>query len=209
MRLPSFMSKQEKDDQMKKFIAWAGKQLEEKPHLIDQYTGNSYQTGDVLEILETSFTFDITRATRKTSSAKILSDQTIKMQLSEDITEFDEAKTVRTLTSRVLASYFQQDIKQRVLKYNDHHFQEEIKSVRLKYNTSNWGSCSSSNNINLSTRLLLTPDEVIDYVIIHELSHLKEMNHSKKFWAWVEKACPDYRRHEEHLRIHASKYYFK
>ena len=209
MRLPKFMSKHEKEGQMQKFISWASKQLEEKPSLLDQYTGSSYESGDILEVLGVSFIFDINSASRKTSSAKIQPDQTITMQLSDTISEFAVAKTIRTLTSRVLASYFQPEIEERVLRFNQRHFQENIKSVRLKYNTSNWGSCSSSNNINLSTRLLLTPDEVIDYVIIHELSHLKEMNHSKKFWSWVKKACPDYRRHEEHLRLHGSEYNFK
>jgi predicted metal-dependent hydrolase len=69
------------------------------------------------------------------------------------------------------------------------YFQKPIKSVNLKYNLSNWGSCSTKGNINLSTRLLFAPDDVIDYVIIHELAHLLEMNHSPHFWAIVKRQC--------------------
>ncbi|MBX3102987.1 MAG: M48 family metallopeptidase, partial [Bacteroidetes bacterium] len=58
----------------------------------------------------------------------------------------------------------------------------------------NWGSCSSKRNINLNWHLILMDKAVIDYVIIHELMHLREMNHSARFWAHVSTYFPDYRK---------------
>lgn len=87
---------------------------------------------------------------------------------------------------------------------NQIHFQKDFKSVNLKYNSSNWGSCSTRGNINLSTRLLFAPDTVIDYVIIHELTHLIEMNHSPKFWQLVKGAMPDYKEKEKWLKVNGS-----
>lgn len=55
-----------------------------------------------------------------------------------------------------------------------------------------WGSCSSQGNLNFNCLLMLTPPEVLDYVVVHELCHRKEMNHSRKFWNEVEKVLPDY-----------------
>jgi predicted metal-dependent hydrolase len=55
-----------------------------------------------------------------------------------------------------------------------------------------WGSCNSRGEIRLNWRLIQAPPHVIHYVVAHELAHLKEMNHSPKFWAWVKKLCPDY-----------------
>jgi len=55
-----------------------------------------------------------------------------------------------------------------------------------------WGSCNSRGEIRLHWRLIQAPPQIIHYVVAHELAHLKEMNHSPKFWAWVEKLCPDY-----------------
>jgi predicted metal-dependent hydrolase len=78
----------------------------------------------------------------------------------------------------------------------------------LKNNQSNWGSCSSKRNINLSSRLLFAPEKVLDYVIVHELSHLKEMNHSKKFWDIVASVMPDYKKMETWLSKNGDKLKF-
>lgn len=70
---------------------------------------------------------------------------------------------------------------------NLHYNRLVVKDLRSK-----WGSCSSLRNINLNWQLILLEDALIDYVVIHELMHLHEMNHSPAFWAWVGKYCPNY-----------------
>ena len=69
----------------------------------------------------------------------------------------------------------------------------EYETVRVKNQKTRWGSCSAKRNINLNLRLMMAPDDAIDYVIIHELCHLRELNHTPAFWALVESLCPDYR----------------
>ncbi|MCY3781235.1 MAG: SprT family zinc-dependent metalloprotease [Chloroflexi bacterium] len=66
--------------------------------------------------------------------------------------------------------------------------------LRIKNQKTRWGSCSAKGNINLNLRLMMAPVDAIDYVIIHELCHLEELNHSPKFWLLVESLCPDYRK---------------
>jgi len=63
-----------------------------------------------------------------------------------------------------------------------------------------WGSCSRKKNLNFSWRLIMAPPEIIDYVILHELAHLKEQNHSKRFWNMVSSMCPDYRAYRKWLK---------
>lgn len=69
----------------------------------------------------------------------------------------------------------------------------EPKSVRINTAAKRLGSCSGDNRINFSCRVMMYDSDVIDYVVIHELAHIKEHNHSKRFYAIVESYCPDYR----------------
>ena len=72
--------------------------------------------------------------------------------------------------------------------------------ITIKNLVSRWGSCSTKGNLNFNCLLMLTPDYVIDYIVVHELCHLREMNHSEKFWAEVGKIMPDYQRAELWLK---------
>lgn len=74
--------------------------------------------------------------------------------------------------------------------------------ISIKDQKSRWGSCSQTGNLNFNWRLLLAPIEVLDYIVIHELAHLKEANHSPRFWALVETLCPDYKQQRGWLRQH-------
>ncbi|GKU26061.1 M48 family metallopeptidase [Clostridium folliculivorans] len=81
-----------------------------------------------------------------------------------------------------------------------------INKVYIKNVRTIWGSCSTKNNINYNIRLISMPKEVIDYVIIHELCHLVERNHSEKFWNLVERIIPNYRQRRNFLKNNSSKY---
>lgn len=72
--------------------------------------------------------------------------------------------------------------------------------ITIRNQKSRWGSCSAKGNLNFNVGLLLAPPEVLDYVVVHELCHRKEMNHSPKFWAEVIKLIPDYKQHEKWLK---------
>ncbi len=72
--------------------------------------------------------------------------------------------------------------------------------IRVKDVRSKWGSCSSKRNLNFNWHLIFLPPTLIDYIIIHELMHLREMNHSPAFWAWVQKFYPSYKEAEKAIR---------
>ena len=72
--------------------------------------------------------------------------------------------------------------------------------ITVRRQKSRWGSCSSQGNLNFNCLLMLTPPEIRDYVVVHELCHRKEMNHSARFWAEVDKILPDYEARRRWLR---------
>ena len=72
--------------------------------------------------------------------------------------------------------------------------------ITVRTQRSRWGSCSAQGNLSFNALLLLAPPEVLDYVVVHELCHRREMNHSPRFWAEVERLVPDWRQHRLWLR---------
>lgn len=83
----------------------------------------------------------------------------------------------------------------------EHQF--EVRRVSVRNQRSRWGSCSRHGTISLNWRLIQTPVFVRDYIILHELAHLKEMNHSKRYWREVTQLCPDFARAERWLKAHS------
>jgi len=85
-----------------------------------------------------------------------------------------------------------------------HTYAEKIgvnfNNIRIKKQKTCWGSCSCKGNLNFNCLLMLMPERVRDYVIVHELCHIKEMNHSDKFWSEVETILPDYQWDRRWLR---------
>ncbi len=79
-----------------------------------------------------------------------------------------------------------------------------VKRVTVRNQRSRWGSCSAGGTISLNWRLVQTPDPVRDYILYHELMHLREMNHTDRFWARVEQVCPWWRESERWLKRHGS-----
>jgi predicted metal-dependent hydrolase len=73
-------------------------------------------------------------------------------------------------------------------------------SLVIKDQKTRWGSCSSKGNLNFSWRLILAPKSVLDYVVVHELAHLREMNHSSRFWRIVEEYYGEYKAAERWLK---------
>jgi predicted metal-dependent hydrolase len=79
------------------------------------------------------------------------------------------------------------------------------RSIRLKKQKSRWGSCGIHNDINLNWLLVLAPPKVMEYVVVHEICHIKERNHSAQFWLLVEEHLPDYKQHRLWLKQNGSR----
>ena len=90
------------------------------------------------------------------------------------------------------------------LAYYNQHYRVPLRKVFIKQHRSRWGSCSERGNLNFNYKIIFLPPHLQDYIIVHELCHLKEFNHSAKFWALVAEVVPNPRGVSKILRTYAS-----
>lgn len=206
IRISRLLSREEQKLQADRFLKWAKTKLGERPQLLDELPQRQYMNGEQLRVGEHEFRVNIFYHNQTRSTGRILRNQLV-LNISRGLKPDAEANTKSYLVSRCLAKYFQPIVAARLHELNKMFFRQNISAVRLKYNTGNWGSCSSSGNINISVRLMFAPQPVIDYVLVHELAHLIHPNHSPSFWRIVETVMPEYKLHEQHLKENHFKYF--
>jgi len=122
---------------------------------------------------------------------------------SEQINVSAAATDLRPATQKHLRQLAAQELPARVLELAAQH-RVSISRVSVRNQKSRWGSCSRRGCISLNWRLIQAPAFVSDYVILHELAHRRQMNHSEKFWQEVASLCPDYRSAQRWLKQHAA-----
>ena len=109
---------------------------------------------------------------------------------------------------RKVGDFLKRQAKQDLSKAVAHYSKQlgvKARSITIRDTTSRWGSCSSTGALNFSWRIILAPPDVLNYLAAHEVAHLREMNHSDRFWKLVEEVCPDMEAHKAWLRSHGSK----
>ena len=92
------------------------------------------------------------------------------------------------------------------LKFTANKFKISYNKMRITSASTRWGSCTSEGNINFPWNLIMCPEELVNYVVCHELAHRLQMNHSTAFWREVEKMCPNYRVWRKILKDNSLKY---
>ncbi len=202
LRLPWLMSSDNKFKHIERSKRWAVDQLKVKPGLISNFVVKHYADGQLLAIAGRKYILYIQYHDRKMNKA-VVKGQLLEIHLSSEVADDQKPEMLRYLISRTIANDCYSMIAQRVEELNALHFNKKINEIKLKLSQTNWGSCSTQGNINLSARLLFAPQPVIDYVIIHELAHLIEHNHSDRFWTIVRHAMPEYEQHEKWLKTNS------
>ena len=165
------------------------------------------------------------RARRKTLSIRITQEGNLEIRAplgmpKGEIEAFlkEKAQWIETHRAKVLAEYTQgqeaplgeeeiltlaEQMRQRLPeKLNRHAASMGVTfgRVTIRCQQTRWGSCSSRGNLNFNCLLMLAPEEVLDYVVVHELAHRKQMNHSAAFWQEVARAKPDYQKDLQWLK---------
>ncbi len=151
---------------------------------------------DTYSILGETFQTTFINGTNKIPKIEITGNSVIVKGLPEVINDEHEV-------NKALIKYFKDFAKEffinRTYKFAT-KYGYDFNRVTIKNQKTKWGSCSTKRNLNFNWKLIFAPLEVLEYVVIHEVCHLKEMNHSPRFWKLVEQECPQYKSHKKWLR---------
>jgi predicted metal-dependent hydrolase len=204
IRISSSLDKVERQRQVIKMKQWAINKLKEDTERFKPVAQKEYADGDRITVGDEEYVLRIGFKDSKGSSAGIEGSE-IHLSITSNLSKEAQNKHVSTLLSRCIAKKRIQALTKRIENLNKKHFNQTLKKIFFKNNNSNWGSCSNAGNINISTRLLFAPEDVLEYVCVHELAHLIEPNHSKDFWSLVKKASPDYKDNIKWLKENGDK----
>ncbi len=201
LRMPYSAPKEYKQEKLIWAKKWLLETLTEKPDLAQRWKNKEYRTGQIIKTAFKNFTLQLSTSQSKSTGTAHIDGSNLVLSLP--ILQEQDYYTrdfITSLISRSISADLMPAFSARVESYNKLFYKEEINDIRLKYVHSRWGSCANNGNLNFSSKILLAPPNIMDSVIIHELSHLKEMNHGSRFWKWVEKADENFLKHEAWLK---------
>lgn len=204
IRLPHGLQTHEREQRIQEMIAWARKTAGEKPEAFKHFAAPPLSGAYGFNFRGKEYDIDVEAC----AGGRHMIEGTGAFRMRVGLCTGVHRPNLTKVIPKLLAKYFALKclplVSQRVHELNARHFQRPINHVKLSDTYTRWGSCSHLGNINLATRLLLAPDEVMDAVIIHELAHLVEANHSDRFWAQVARALPEHRAHDKWLKEHGN-----
>lgn len=119
---------------------------------------------------------------------------------------FRRRKKRTSRTSLTIHYQKHRSIAEHIIRYKVHQWNAVLQlqhgRITIRNQRSRWGSCSGHGNLNFNYKLIFLPEHLLDYVVVHELCHLQELNHSQDFWALVEDVLPAYRNYKYELRTY-------
>lgn len=201
LRLSRYAQGKRRDEIVAKFLKWAGKRLEKMS--VNDFVRPKYVDGGRVVTHNKVYELRVKVIPGDKSRASLEHVYMLDIRIADLFAKLHHSqisKKIQFLAEKLIMIDQQKYLEETVAELNQLYFQEKILNVRFKRTTSRFGSCSSKRNINIALRLLFAPREVFRYVCVHELAHLKEFNHSARFWQWVESAMSDYRESEKWLK---------
>ena len=171
--------------------SWTQKHLERIRKQQSLRPKPNYLPNDVFYYFGESLILEVKPSDRKRSTLKVRENRMI-VTLHKAIGREEGVRSVQKVVRDFYRQKAEEVIRDRLEHFNE-HYGFHFNRVAFRDQKSRWGSCSKAGNLNFNWRLVMAPIEVIDYVVIHELCHLREMNHSRRFWALVEQTVPNHK----------------
>lgn len=153
-----------------------------------------YKNGSKISYMGEEYTLRLICRPMKSQVVVTMTEDEIVMEMGDTSEE-----NVRNYMLQWYKNQARREILGLIQKYQA-YVDEEIGMVRIKSQRTRWGSCSELKNLNFNWHLILLPRRLMEYVVVHELCHLKELNHSRLFWESVKEILPDYMEREDELK---------
>ncbi len=198
LKLSRFAHGSKRDEIILKFLKWAQKRLSKVAG--NDFISPVYEDGGRIVTHNKIYDLNVSVVSGDRSKVRLKNGNLVQIGLPAELRLSAAQKTIQDLAEKLIIKDQTPYLCEVLSELNQLYFQENFKNCRFKRTSSRFGSCSTKRNINIAFRLLFAPREVFRYVCVHELAHLKEFNHSKKFWQLVESAMPDYKDCEKWLR---------
>ena len=157
-----------------------------------------YQTGDRFYYFGEPVILDVRPSDLKRPSIKIRNDRMI-ITLHRNVSKSAGIAAIKKVIQIFYRKKAEEVIRDRLEHFNE-YYGFRYNRVTMRDQKSRWGSCSKLRNLNFNWRLIMAPIEIIDYVVVHELCHIKEMNHSHRYWALVAKSLPEHKKARRWLK---------
>lgn len=199
LRVPRYCTTSQRESFKEWCSDWIKKQWAGNPRFRTTFT--NFNVFDCLGFTtyDTTFRVSLNFEERRTCKG-VLEGNTVNIVMPPDWSSEDVNDNAYKIIHRLLSKHYSDPFADRVQELHSGNFSKPVDSISLKNLSSKWGSCSHTGKMSFSTRLLFAPKEVQDYVIIHELCHLDELNHSKRFWNLVESFDSEYKQKEQWLK---------
>ncbi len=199
LRIPLLTGQRERDRFKAWCINWMHEQWRKNPRFRTAYFHMDYAALEYVSTYDRSFRLIVDSSRIKNATGKVTATEMhIRVPQGSEIGSV--SGQVYKVIHKLIERAYRPQIEQRLQELHRGEFSKAITSVSLRNMTSKWGSCSNTGKMSLSTRLLFAPKEVQDYVMIHELCHLDQLNHSQAFWDLVELYDPLYEIKEKWLK---------
>lgn len=198
LRVPAGMGSGAIAQAVREFEAWLATAVARRPDLAAEHQPTAYADGEVWRLGSYAYRLSFVERAIEGASAKPGGPADpagvvpLALALPEGCCAAARAELTEKLLYRAVGRRARPRVEALLDELNDAHFRVDVNRVKLSPTRTRWGSCSARGTVSISTRLLGAPEQVLRAVLVHELAHRIEMNHSERFWALVYGAMPEY-----------------
>ena len=200
---PYFITKGDISKIVKKKARWILEKQEFFRALAALYPEKEFISGEQILYLGHKYRLKVKQVGKECPGEPKLVGRRIYISVNKNLSPEDKKKIIKDALINWYFSKSKQIIKSRVNRYSK-MLDIKPKDIKIKNQKKRWGSCSSNGILRFNWRVAIAPISIIDYIVVHELSHLKIKNHSSDFWKLVSLALPDYQERRDWLKNHAA-----